>query len=154
MRATLSDAASGRTFAVTNDAARDHHFMHHAPLAFRRWVSRHVLRFEFARRDDDAPCDATAAIAHLEDDVPRAPAGATRRDVAGSFGARGHNSQRDVATHAFVLAEPPLFSTECQRLSTETHDAWLLPIENRKGADVRRGGAWLAISRRRDREGA
>ncbi|KAH8044948.1 ubiquitin-protein transferase [Aureococcus anophagefferens] len=45
----------GCDFAVSNDAARDHHFMHLAPLPFQRWKRRHVLRFAFRRDAAGAP---------------------------------------------------------------------------------------------------
>ena len=85
MRATLSDE-SEHAFAVTNDAARDHHLAHVAPRAFRRWLRRHVLRFEFARDGDDAEVLL-----------------------------RTKGGQRSAGQH-FVLGEPPAFSTECQRV--------------------------------------
>ena len=85
MRATLSDVEE-HAFAVTNDAARDHHLAHVAPRAFRRWLRRHVLRFEFARDGDDAE--------------------ALLRTKGG---------QRSAGQH-FVLGEPPAFSTECQQV--------------------------------------
>lgn len=85
MRATLSDADE-HAFVVTNDAARDHHLAHVAPRAFRRWLRRHVLRFEFARDGDDA-----AAL------------------LESTGGQRAHGQR-------FVLGEPPAFSTECQQL--------------------------------------
>ena len=55
MLASLSVASRGCDFAVSNDAARDHHFMHLAPLPFQRWKRRHVLRFAFRRDAAGAP---------------------------------------------------------------------------------------------------
>ena len=108
MRATLSDA-SEHAFAVTNDAARDHHLAHVAPRAFRRWLRRHVLRFEFARDGDDAEVLL-----------------------------RTKGGQRSAGQH-FVLGEPPAFSARVpasrRRVAPSSPDEHSMGLES-KVADL------------------
>ena len=125
MRATLSDE-SEHAFAVTNDAARDHHLAHVAPRAFRRWLRRHVLRFEFARDGDDAEVSL-----------------------------RTKGGQRSAGQH-FVLGEPPAFSTECQRVgSLTTATAYSSSPDKTETCGTmeshdwnRRSRTWLSLHRR------
>ena len=143
MLASLSIQSRGCDFVVTNDAARDHHFMRLAPRPFMRWKHRHVLNFEFAKRDARRAPDHQGGGRGGDDepDPNVAAAGATHRERAGTFGARTHATMAtNVGT--FVLAEPPTFSRELQKLVSATHDAWLLPVAETPGV-------WLALHRPR-----
>lgn len=117
MLATLSTASRGCDFVVTNDAARDHLFSTAAPRPFRRWMRRHVLRFEFAFAGGD-PGDAGDA----------------------GFGARSHRSGAARSRPTFVVAPPPAFSDEIQRLGggKRRGAAWFLPVAGERSV-------WLCL---------
>ena len=113
-----------------------------------------MLRFEFAR-DPQHENEARDHHRHLPTAPPNARARAADRRAAAraaardarAFGARGHASMRDRPNYAFKLAAPPTFSTEVQRLQTNDHDAWLLPLANAAGEP--HDNFWLALYRPR-----